>query len=117
MVRILFIRHGMTKGNLRDARMAIDLHKGNVKVEDVPRLKLKLAEADGPGELAGDTALSDIGVREATQLAVYWSPILEGKARDGHVHMFVSPMRRCLQVFIHVLLATSCTCTRIILDR
>eukprot|EP00041_Stephanoeca_diplocostata_P028927 m.838826 g.838826 ORF g.838826 m.838826 type:complete len:325 (+) comp23465_c0_seq15:138-1112(+) len=97
MVRVLFIRHGMTKGNLRDARMAIDLHKGNVKIEEVPQLKVQLAESDGPGELAGDTALSDLGLSEAKLLAEYWAPILDGKAKDGHVHAFVSPMRRCLQ--------------------
>ena len=68
MVRILFVRHGMTESNLADARMAVRVAKGQVQAEDVERVSMQESLALGPSEACGDTALSSYkggGVAEA----------------------------------------------------
>ena len=110
MVRVVLIRHGTTESNLRDARMAIAMAKGDLSifgidgfavtkdnaVEAMTRVKAGL-ERD---ELSGDTNLSvhkGGGVEQAQRLADYWAPILQGKAETGSLHVFVSAMQRCQQ--------------------
>ena len=112
MVRLLFIRHGMTNSNLRDARMAIRVAKGQVRALDAEATELRevLAEEDD-AEASGDTALSDYkggGIAEAQLLAEYWGDVLSAggagsEIEDGagptrvRLHAYSSAMRRCLQ--------------------
>ena len=74
MVRLLFIRHGMTNSNLADARMAVRVVKGQLAAADVHAVTLAEA-AEDPCEASGDTQLSDYkggGVAEAERLGEYW---------------------------------------------
>eukprot|EP00939_MAST-03C_sp_MAST-3C-sp1_P004928 g4928.t1 len=97
-MHILLVRHGETKGNVRAARLAIriargefaSLHEAN-EYRKAERLELSEEEAQG------DTYLSARGGVQASWLAKYWAPILLEKAIEGDVEMYVSPMRRCLQ--------------------
>ena len=100
MVRILFIRHGMTVGNLLSAKMAIRVAKGEVLVQDSHRLGRDEQLALGLSEGEGDTHLSDYkggGVLEAQMFADYWGPILQSKEDAHEIHWYVSPMERCQQ--------------------
>eukprot|EP00729_Bicosta_minor_P003589 gene3589-8107_t len=100
MVRYLFIRHGMTNSNLRDARMSVKVARGDVAPAEAHAAIDREAAEAGPAEASGDTSLSDYkggGVAEAQCLASYWYPILQGKAAAGEVHFSVSAMKRCLQ--------------------
>ena len=100
MVRILFIRHGMTVGNLASAKMAIRVAKGQVRGEDAHEIERSESFALGFSEGSGDTSLSDYkggGVEEAQRLGEYWCKILQGKVDAGEAHVFVSPMIRCQQ--------------------
>ena len=100
MVRVLLIRHGTTESNLRDARMAIAVARGDTPRDQAPRaIREQLATAS-PDEQCGDTHLSVYkggGREQAALLAPYWSPILRGKAESGGLHIFVSAMQRCMQ--------------------
>lgn len=110
MVRVLLVRHGTTESNLRDARMAVSIARGDLKMfgkGDVPvdretapdAMKALMAELE-PDEQCGDTNLSTHkgGGREQAQLlADYWAPILLGKARAAELHVYTSPMQRCMQ--------------------
>ena len=71
MVRIVFVRHGMTKGNLHSARLAIRMAKGEVTPEEQEAVSLRELMEAGPAEASGDTELSDHkggGIREAELL-------------------------------------------------
>merc|ERR1711972_950660 len=41
--------------------------------------------------------LTELGEYQAKRLAEAWVPLLEQKARQGKLHVFVSPMKRTLQ--------------------
>ena len=58
MVRLLFIRHGMTNSNLRDARMAISVVKGEVTAAGAPAAAQALLSKLPMDEQTGDTHLS-----------------------------------------------------------
>jgi len=53
-------------------------------------MRAETSEADG------DVSLTELGLRQAQQLCDAWAPLLEPKARDGRLHLFVSPMKRTL---------------------
>jgi hypothetical protein len=110
MVRVVLVRHGTTESNLRDARMAISIARGDLKMFDKPEQRVDRASAPdamksllaslGHDEQSGDTNLSTHkgGGREQAQLlADYWAPILQGKAEAGELHVHVSAMQRCMQ--------------------
>jgi hypothetical protein len=100
MVRVLLVRHGMTESNLRDARMAVSLAKGEVSRAEAPAVMRAAMARLPPHEQCGDTRLSAHkggGVEQAELLARYWGPILRGKALAGQLHVHVSAMQRCLQ--------------------
>jgi broad specificity phosphatase PhoE len=111
MVRVLFIRHGMTVSNLADARMAIRVAKGQVDGHDASRIRRDESIKLGFDEGAGDTNLSDYkggGIAEAQQFGEYWGNILSGKAEAGQLHIFVSPMQRCCQTADPFMKLTHC---------
>ena len=58
MVRVMLIRHGTTESNLRDARMAISVAKGQVSQETAPRVMREQLEQAPEDEQTGDTHLS-----------------------------------------------------------
>ena len=100
MVRVVFIRHGMTHENLHGARMAIRIAKGQVDPADREAISLRERMEEGPSEASGDTQLSDHkggGVREARLLGEYWAPMLREYAELGKLHVYVSAMQRCMQ--------------------
>ena len=98
MVRVLFIRHGMTKSNLRAIRAVIQVAKGNVRMEDVMEYEEELMKDEDESEWSGDTMLSDIGEMEAESLGLYWEEVLRKKLEaSADMWFFVSPMQRCLQ--------------------
>ena len=55
MVRVLLIRHGTTDANLRDARMAISVAKGEVTRAEAPAAMRAQLAAAAPDEQTGDT--------------------------------------------------------------
>ena len=100
MVRVVFIRHGMTNSNLRDARMAVKIASGRATLEQADADKRAEELASGPAEASGDTSLHTHkggGVEEAKRLADYWSSMLASRAAQGGLHVYVSAMLRCLQ--------------------
>jgi broad specificity phosphatase PhoE len=97
MVRLMLIRHGMTKGNLRSARAAIQVAKGNITWEQMAEYEDKQKEGEGLNEWSGDTRLSNIGEEEAEALGAFWAPMMEHMVREKTLHVYVSPMQRCLQ--------------------
>ena len=97
MVRLMLIRHGMTKGNLRSARAAIQVAKGNITWEQMAEYEDKQKEGEGLNEWSGDTRLSNIGEEEAEALSAFWAPMMEHMVREKTLHVYVSPMQRCLQ--------------------
>jgi len=100
MVRVLFIRHGMTVSNLADARLAIRVAKGKVELSNAGKINRDESIAKGFDEGSGDTNLSDYkggGIAEAQSFGEYWQPILQSKLNAKQVHIYVSPMQRCCQ--------------------
>jgi broad specificity phosphatase PhoE len=121
MVRILFIRHGMTVENLMSAQMAIRVAKKLVKPENSQAQIREQRIALGGGEAEADTNLSDYkggGLKEAQMLADYWGPLLKGKKEANELHIFVSPMVRCLQTANPIMnhLKSEATITPIIME-
>ena len=97
MVRVMFVRHGFTNSNERDARMAIKMAKGEVPAAEAYQRIQQQAREAGATEAEGDTSLSTYnggGVVEAERLGAYWGSILKGKAEAGQLHTFVSAMQR-----------------------
>jgi broad specificity phosphatase PhoE len=45
----------------------------------------------------GDAPLTPLGLEQADQLGTFYAPLLEHKAREGKLHLFVSPQRRTCQ--------------------
>jgi|EP00505_MAST-04D_sp_SCG-Rhode-Island_P001419 broad specificity phosphatase PhoE len=98
MVRVLFIRHGMTKSNLRFARTAIQVLKGNISASQVEEFQTRQLSGEPDNEWCGDTVLTtDVGKREAEELGDHWAQVLQSQAEKGAIHVYVSPMQRCLQ--------------------
>ena len=87
----------MTKGNLRSARAAIQVAKGNITWEQMAEYEDKQKEGEGLNEWSGDTRLSNIGEEEAEALSAFWAPMMEHMVREKTLHVYVSPMQRCLQ--------------------
>jgi broad specificity phosphatase PhoE len=87
----------MTKGNLRLAHAAIQVAKGNITPEQMAAYDASLKEHEDKHEWSGDTELSSIGKAEAESLANFWGPMLQPVAKDKKLHVYVSPMQRCLQ--------------------
>ena len=72
MVRVLFIRHGMTKSNLRFARTAIQVLKGNISASQVEEFQTRQLSGEPDNEWCGDTVLTtDVGKKEAEELGPY----------------------------------------------
>lgn len=68
--------------------------------DTAPEAMKSLMAGLGLDEQSGDTNLSTHkgGGREQAQLlANYWGPIVRGKAEAGELHVYVSPMKRCMQ--------------------
>lgn len=81
--------------------------------ETAPEAMKALMAALAPDEQSGDTNLSTHkgGGREQAQLlADYWVPILRGKAGAGELHVYVSPMQRCMQTIDPLMRALSAEC-------
>ena len=97
MVRVLLVRHGMTKGNLRSARAAIQVVKGNITPEQMIDYENQQRNGEGLHEWSGDTQLSDVGKEEAELLGQFLGPMLEEAAKRNNLHVYVSPMQRCLE--------------------
>ena len=72
MVRVLLVRHGMTKGNLRSARAAIQVAKGNITLDQIVEYENQQREGEGLHEWSGDTQLSDVGKEEADLLGRFF---------------------------------------------
>ena len=68
MVRVLLVRHGMTKGNLRSARAAIQVIKGNITPEQMIDYENQQRDGEGLHEWSGDTQLSGVGKEELSYL-------------------------------------------------
>lgn len=124
MVRVVLVRHGTTEANLRDARMAVSIARGDLKMfgkadqavnrDTAPGAMKALMAELAPDEQSGDTHLSTHkgGGREQAQLlADYWVPILRGKAEAGELHVYVSPMQRCMQTINPLMQALGLTAT------
>ena len=97
MVRVLLVRHGMTKGNLRSARAAIQVAKGNITPDQIVEYENQQREGEGLHEWSGDTQLSDVGKEEADLLGRFLGRLLEQAAKQNSLHVYVSPMQRCLE--------------------
>lgn len=112
--------------------MAVSIARGDLKLfgkaqqsvdrESAPEVMKSLMAELGPDERSGDTNLSTHkgGGREQAQLlADYWLPILRGKANAGELHVFVSPMQRCMQTInpLMQVLNTECGLTASIQPR
>ncbi len=44
----------------------------------------------------GDCELTDLGYAQAEAFGIYWSKILQHKAKSGKLHVYVSPQHRTL---------------------
>lgn len=89
MVRLLFIRHAESAQNVQQL--------SNVDVTAQSDEEVLSAMRSAGGTEDGDFPLSREGERQAKALSAVWSPLLLEKAREGRLHIFVSPMKRCLQ--------------------
>ena len=101
MVHVLFVRHGESNGNVRSAQMAIKIAKGLICTEEEAEAEhRRVRDSLDDSEASGDPRLTERnlgGKAQAKMFEEYWAPILEDKAREGEVSVYVSPMRRCLE--------------------
>ena len=93
-MKILFIRHGLTKSNVRDYE-AYFRFPGNV--EKQKEYEKQVCQQQGRMEESGDSVLTDVGIDEAERLRAYWGPLLEGAAKQKKLEVLVSPMHRTLE--------------------
>eukprot|EP00037_Helgoeca_nana_P002867 m.36706 g.36706 ORF g.36706 m.36706 type:complete len:333 (-) comp12885_c0_seq2:1900-2898(-) len=96
-MRCLFIRHGLSRGNLRDIRAFIKLAKDGQPPEHHEVLVEEMLKGESHSEFEDDTALSEAGLEEAEHLGEHWADLLKEHAIAGRIRFFVSPMQRCMQ--------------------
>ena len=89
MVRLLFIRHAESSQNVHQS--------ANVDAAEMSEEEQLKAMRGASADEDGDFKLTTHGESQAEALGDMWAPVLEQAARRGKLHVFVSPMRRCLQ--------------------
>jgi broad specificity phosphatase PhoE len=92
MVRLLFIRHAESQGNVAHELTSVRVRRGDIKPSQQMDERLKLLEAED-----GDHALTELGQKQAQQLGQFYAPLLLEKAKQGKVHLWVSPQLRTMQ--------------------
>jgi broad specificity phosphatase PhoE len=99
MVRLLFIRHAESAGNFADETTASKIRQGTVQGSDF------MKEVFGPLDKfeekfdteSFDFPLTALGHEQAAQLGEFYAPLLESKAKEGKLHLWVSPQVRTMQ--------------------
>ena len=99
-MKVLIIRHGLTKSNVRDYEAGFRFPNNEEKQSEY---KQKVREQQGARELSEDSVLTDVGEQEAVRLGQYWGPLLETTAKRNKLEVLISPMYRTLQT-IHPLM-------------
>ena len=99
-MKVLIIRHGLTKSNVRDYEAGFRFPNNEEKQSEY---KQKVREQQDARELSGDSVLTDVGEQEAVRLGQYWGPLLETTAKRNKLEVLISPMYRTLQT-IHPLM-------------
>jgi broad specificity phosphatase PhoE len=93
MVRLLFIRHAESEGNYADETTNVRVRRGELDgdqaLEHVFSLLGDVDDLDHP--------LTILGHEQAEMLGEFYFPLLEGKAREGKLHLWVSPQLRTMQ--------------------
>ena len=93
-MKILFVRHGLTKSNVRDYEAYFRFPDS---VEKQKEYEKQVCREQGSQEVSGDSVLTEVGISEAERLRAYWGPLLEGAAEQKKLEVLVSPMHRTLE--------------------
>eukprot|EP00943_MAST-04B_sp_MAST-4B-sp1_P001395 g1395.t1 len=103
MVRVFLVRHAESVENLKfeDYFRKNQQHIQNAKDgnEDQNEISPWVGIIQQIAEILphhGDCELTDLGYAQAEAFGIYWSKILQHKAKNGKLHVYVSPQHRTL---------------------
>jgi broad specificity phosphatase PhoE len=105
MVRVLLVRHAQSRQNAHMLEVEERLERGELSAAGFNK-----AMRDAPDGLhaGADACLTELGEQQARDLGEAWAPLLEAKARQGRLHVLVSPFLRTLQTASPLLERCAC---------